>query len=203
MDDAIKAYKNTRNTQFESRSLIVRFRRINGNVGVPGENKQQSNVATAATPKPKTESQPTTSNSACSSPAINTKSNDSISDGMVDKQNVRSTLQNVHVPDLNLVKDEPLSDNEDSFDVKPDLVVTNTNGFDSTLIKREIKNEPLEAGFENGPFLANEDEVEHEEHEEYINDTYQFMEGNFLHSIFFLKLFNTYKYDHIYVLSNL
>lgn len=43
-EEAKKAYKNAVNKLFESRSLIVRFRRQKGNIGLPGETKSNTPV---------------------------------------------------------------------------------------------------------------------------------------------------------------
>lgn len=40
--DAIEAFKKTHHTEMYSKSLIVRFRRLHGPVGMPGESKQQN-----------------------------------------------------------------------------------------------------------------------------------------------------------------
>jgi hypothetical protein len=40
--DSIEAFKKTHSTQMYSKSLIVRFRRLHGTVGMPGESKPQS-----------------------------------------------------------------------------------------------------------------------------------------------------------------
>lgn len=40
--DAIEAFKKTHSTELYSKSLIVRFRRLHGPVGMPGESKQQN-----------------------------------------------------------------------------------------------------------------------------------------------------------------
>lgn len=40
--DAVEAFKKTHSTQLHSKSLIVRFRRLHGPVGMPGETKQQN-----------------------------------------------------------------------------------------------------------------------------------------------------------------
>lgn len=53
--DAIEAFKKTHSTQIYSKSLIVRFRRLHGPVGMPGETKQQN------PPKNKDASESTTS----------------------------------------------------------------------------------------------------------------------------------------------
>ncbi|XP_057661038.1 uncharacterized protein LOC130896758 [Diorhabda carinulata] len=42
VDDAIEAFQNTHSSQMYSKSLIVRFRRLHGTVGMPGEPKQAS-----------------------------------------------------------------------------------------------------------------------------------------------------------------
>ncbi|KAJ4445136.1 hypothetical protein ANN_06937 [Periplaneta americana] len=45
VDEAIKAYRQSHNLVLESRSIIVRFRRQRGHVGLPGENgKQKASV---------------------------------------------------------------------------------------------------------------------------------------------------------------
>ncbi|CAG2060277.1 unnamed protein product [Timema podura] len=41
VDEAIEAYRNTNNLLLDSRSIIVRFRRQRGHVGLPGESKLQ------------------------------------------------------------------------------------------------------------------------------------------------------------------
>ncbi|XP_028127836.2 uncharacterized protein LOC114324244 isoform X1 [Diabrotica virgifera virgifera] len=42
VDDAVQAFQNTHSTQLYSKSLIVRFRRLHGTVGLPGETKQNT-----------------------------------------------------------------------------------------------------------------------------------------------------------------
>lgn len=42
IEDAVEAFKATRCTEMHSKSLIVRFRRLKGTVGMPGEPKQQN-----------------------------------------------------------------------------------------------------------------------------------------------------------------
>lgn len=41
VQDSIEAFKKTHSTQMYSKSLIVRFRRLHGTVGMPGESKPQ------------------------------------------------------------------------------------------------------------------------------------------------------------------
>ncbi|XP_063903216.1 protein painting of fourth [Zophobas morio] len=42
VSDSVEAFKKTHSTQMYSKSLIVRFRRLHGTVGMPGESKPQS-----------------------------------------------------------------------------------------------------------------------------------------------------------------
>ncbi|CAG9832057.1 unnamed protein product, partial [Diabrotica balteata] len=42
VDDAVEAFQNTHSAQLYSKSLIVRFRRLHGTVGMPGEPKQNT-----------------------------------------------------------------------------------------------------------------------------------------------------------------
>jgi len=42
VDDSIEAFKQTHNREIYSKSLIVRFRRLHGTVGMPGESKPQN-----------------------------------------------------------------------------------------------------------------------------------------------------------------
>lgn len=42
VNDSIEAFRNTRSTELYSKSLIVRFRRLKGTVGLPGETKPQN-----------------------------------------------------------------------------------------------------------------------------------------------------------------
>lgn len=47
--DALEAFTSTHNTQLHNKSLIVRFRRVNGTIGLPGESKVQGpNLRTTA-----------------------------------------------------------------------------------------------------------------------------------------------------------
>lgn len=171
VDDAIAAYRSTRNTQFESRSLIVRFRRINGNVGVPGETKQ--NNITKTKTEPLNSTTPTPVSSTATAEINNTPYTTTVS--CVPSVSSAQTLQ---APDLSLVKEEPTSDHEDTcYDVKQEFSAL-SNGVPEPAVKQEIKNEPVEYG--SVAYQNNEDEVEHaEEDDEYIHDNFQYNEGSY------------------------
>ncbi|GLV38798.1 Painting of fourth [Carabus blaptoides fortunei] len=138
VDDAIAAYRSTRNTQFESRSLIVRFRRINGNVGVPGETKQNNITKTKTEPVNSITPIPVSSTST-------TEINNTPYTTTVSSVPSVSNTQTL-APDLSLVKEEPTSDHEDTcYDVKQEFSGL-SNGTPQAAVKQEIKNEPVEYG---------------------------------------------------------
>lgn len=169
VDDAIKAYKNTRNTQFESRSLIVRFRRKNGNVGVPGENKQVSLKTkpepTLASPQEKltlSEKMQLNSTSIVSSSTANIVLADPIDNDVISPSF-----------DLKLVKKEP-GDDVDATEVLKSIPVT--NGYDA-VVKQEA-DEFKSLLYKNAPCMQNEDDFEHEENDEEYPDVYPYSEGS-------------------------
>lgn len=128
VDDCIEAFRKTHSTELYARSLIVRFRRLHGTVGMPGEAKPQNSG------KRQSESESTsTSNgeiyeeslidSDKATTSIDTESTTSYSE---DTETTTSELTNDDI-DLNKIKEEPnysdYEDNADSLDIKPDVPI--------------------------------------------------------------------------------
>lgn len=121
--DSIEAFKKTHSTQMYSKSLIVRFRRLHGTVGMPGESKPQN-------------------------PPKN-KENNASEDCTITNVEIPQTNLNKNKEDLvnlNLVKQEPDSsgDEEETYEVE---TMMNNRSSDSEIvgkIKTEIKKEPFE-----------------------------------------------------------
>lgn len=95
VEDSIETFKRTRSTQLHSKSLIVRFRRLHGTVGMPGESKPQN-------PAKKTNE-------------IETNTNQKAPDDSVTEIDALSKTEEV-VIDVSNIKEEPL---DEEADVKP------------------------------------------------------------------------------------
>lgn len=101
VDDSIETFKRTRSTQLHSKSLIVRFRRLHGTVGMPGESKPQN-------PTKKTNE-------------VQTNTNPAPADVSAAVTDVPSKTEEV-VIDVSNIKEEPL---DEEIDIKP-IVNTKT-----------------------------------------------------------------------------
>lgn len=145
----------------------MRFRRKNGNVGVPGENKQvglktKPEPAHASTQEKLTLSQKMQLNS--TSIVSSSTTNIALADKI--DHDLRSTF------DLNLVKKEP-RDDVDATEVLKSIPVT--NGYD-VVVKQEA-DEFNSLLYKNAPCMQNEDDFEHEENDEDYPDAYPYSEG--------------------------
>lgn len=135
VDDAIQAYKSAFNTLYESRSMIVRFRRINGNVAVPGENNK--NTKTAHKSEESTADKPSSQEISRSS-SSDTRTSE-LSKALSDSQSLKTSIPSpvlktisaqksnqelIYEPDLSLVKQEPQDDDDSDseLDIKPRLI---------------------------------------------------------------------------------
>lgn len=146
----------------------MRFRRKNGNVGVPGENKQLNlKTKPESTPASPQEKLTLLEKMQSSSPAIvSSSTNATVPEDTINHDAPSSTF------DLNLVKKEP----GDELDVTEVLrSVPATNGYDA-VVKQEVE-ESKSSLYRNGPCMQNEDDVEHEENEEEYPDIYPYSEG--------------------------
>lgn len=125
VQDSIEAFKKTHSTQMYSKSLIVRFRRLHGTVGMPGESKPQN------PPKNKdgTGSEETSETTATTSEHI-----DEVSD---DLNSVKDTNEDVN---LNLVKTEPDSSGDEDDDLDDNIC----DITEHRPLKLEVKSEPSE-----------------------------------------------------------
>lgn len=143
VDDCIEAFRKTHNTELYARSLIVRFRRLHGTVGMPGEAKPQN------TNKRLSESDNNLNNSSNGilipdDPSVELDKDNTIELNEADKlaqDNEVTTLTTTDASngatstfDLNRVKEEPnytdYDDNIDTLtmeDVKPPLPIKTEN----------------------------------------------------------------------------
>lgn len=134
VDDCIEAFKKTHSTELYARSLIVRFRRLHGTVGMPGEAKSQNSG------KRQSESEEGTScttngidiydeNLLDSDKTSNANETESITSSSYNEDNESITIESSNgIFDLNRVKEEPHysdcdEDNTNSLDVKPDVPI--------------------------------------------------------------------------------
>lgn len=177
VDDAISCYKRTVNMLIDSRSMIVRFRRINGVVGLPGENKGQ--------PQPKTNQ----------AKPPNQEAPGSIKE--------KTEKPEVTQPDLSLVKAEPAEQEEQ--DVKPSLNDLNfsVDSYDSASIYTGISTMIPENQIkkEEPSTPLNEDEVEAEEDEEYYdaaNDNFIYKNEGLFTFTLLTFVFSVQNYGQIY-----
>lgn len=113
--DSIAAFKKTRDTELYSKSLIIRFRRLHGAVGMPGDSKQQN--------PPKSKHEPNTSGDVTITPDeyYCRQAEDSMTNSCsVPDVSISADLNtdNISNADHPLVKKEPTSDEED---IKPDI----------------------------------------------------------------------------------
>lgn len=142
--------------------MIVRFRRINGNVAIPGESKAPGTSKPTAQNESPTKIQ-------VNSPEVPPPSPDSSQD-----------IVPVRQPDLSLVKEEPIEPDDDVIDVKPRLsdldgsaMYTSTpeSSFGEVRVKQEfpIKREVVPVT------CKNEDDIEDE-----IEDEFDARNDNFL-----------------------
>lgn len=118
--DAIEAFKKTHSTQLHSKSLIVRFRRLHGPVGMPGETKQQNPPKNKNdTPGNSTENgHPSLENSLehhTSNEDVSITFRDSLSPGSINCDTYECLSRSPQL-DLTVVKREP----QDVEDVYPD-----------------------------------------------------------------------------------
>lgn len=139
VEDAIEAYKRTVNMLIESRSMIVRFRRINGVVGLPGENKGQ--------PQPKQSHEQMPNKQICT---------------IVKEKNEKKE------PDMALVKEEPIESEElDVKPSLDDFTLSSLSSYDSNSVYSDISS--IISGNKikkEDHSHVNEDEIEDEEEEE-------------------------------------
>lgn len=102
VNDSIEAFKKTHSTQMYSKSLIVRFRRLHGTVGMPGESKTQS-------PAKKPDS----------NTVQEQQRNENNRNQVVEEQNVVNDTQLVNSNvDLSMVKQEVVSSDDEDVESK-------------------------------------------------------------------------------------
>lgn len=199
VDDAIRAYKSTFNTLYDSRSMIVRFRRMNGNVAVPGEtSNKQTQQQKQKTDEISTSTTPEIESISRSSEIQNISTPKSLPQNSTTK-NSRSE-SSAEAPDLSLVKDEPTSDNEEFEDVKPLLI----NGVPVPAEKQKSTYTP--ANYANMPIKTENDYIKTEPFQckneddmddvDEVEDDYDYSKDNFRYdgskyiSIRFLNIFS-------------
>lgn len=119
--DSIEAFRKTHSTQMYSKSLIVRFRRLNGTVGMPGESKAQN------------QSKNKDGNTADDA---STKNAHTDGEEQADDEKGKSGLK----VNLNLVKTEPPESSEEEDDEDGDDNICDIS--EHRPIKLEVKSEP-------------------------------------------------------------
>lgn len=179
VDDAIKAYKSTFNTLYESRSLIVRFRRMNGNVAMPGENsvKQQPKQKLSEPCETIVENnlQLDYQSSSIDSTTL-FKDTVSSSSDIIPDSSIMTKEEEVLIkaPDLSLVKEEPTSDNEECEDIKPPVM--NGASLDMTDTYSEISIKTENSYIKNENICKNEEDMDEIDE---LEDDYDYSKDNF------------------------
>ncbi|RZC34837.1 RRM 1 domain containing protein [Asbolus verrucosus] len=137
VSESIEAFKRTHSTQMYSKSLIVRFRRLHGTVGMPGESKPQSPA------KNKTDTNSTNEQT-------NNERNNTNNDRVEQTSVVSDTSQVVAELDLSVVKQEVNSSDDEAADkslsknyVSPFMAGSINIALEQhrPMVKKEIKQE--------------------------------------------------------------
>lgn len=139
--DSIEAFKKTHSTQMYSKSLIVRFRRLHGTVGMPGESKPQS-------PAKNKNDIPNASTSDTIDHELNEHESNHVPISEASEP-VKETNSVNPEPILSVVKQEMISSDDDDTSSKNDKLPFMQGSIDTILaqhrpmtIKTEIKEEP-------------------------------------------------------------
>lgn len=160
--DAVEAFKKTHSTQLYSKSLIVRFRRLCGPVGMPGETKQQNPQKTPV--KENTEITTTEMNgSAAKDPVeqientvdVNHSFQEPTSPFSVNNDSLSRSPQYSERHDIKYEPDDSDDDYESKFNVKSEIerdlfsnsvndIFANHKPKMKTEVKSEVKMEPEE-----------------------------------------------------------
>lgn len=161
--DAVEAFKKTHSTQLYSKSLIVRFRRLCGPVGMPGETKQQNPQKTPV--KDNTEITATEMNgSTAKDPAEQIENTEDVNHSFIQEATSPFSVNNDSLSrspqyserhDIKYEPDDSDDDYESKFNVKSEIerdlfsntvsdIFANHKPKMKTEIKSEVKTEPEE-----------------------------------------------------------
>lgn len=157
--DAIEAFKKTHSTQLYSKSLIVRFRRLHGPVGMPGESKQQN---PQKTPVKETENATNEMNGAASKDLVEVEHNvEDVSHLLQEPaspfsiNSLSRSPQYLERHDIKFEPDDSDDDYDSKFSVKREIagdlstdsvseIFANHKPKVKTEVKSEVKTEPEE-----------------------------------------------------------